>query len=133
MTPAPKRRWPRYTLRTLFVVVTVFGVWLAYEVNWIRQRHEVLTRCQWAYRFYEPVGYNEIPPRMGPRAPNLLGLFGEFGYGSIGLRFETDHARPNLTDAEKVEVKRVRRLFPEAEQVKGFAVVREPMPQKSVD
>jgi hypothetical protein len=28
MTTAPKRRWFKYSLRTLFVVVTAFGVWL---------------------------------------------------------------------------------------------------------
>ena len=43
MTPAPKRRWT-FTLRTLFVVVTVFGIWLGYEMNWIRERHAFLTR-----------------------------------------------------------------------------------------
>jgi hypothetical protein len=28
MISAPKRRWFAYSLRTLFVVVTAFGVWL---------------------------------------------------------------------------------------------------------
>jgi hypothetical protein len=44
MTLVPKRRWPRFTLRTLFVVVTVFGVWLGWQLNWIRQRHVYLAR-----------------------------------------------------------------------------------------
>jgi hypothetical protein len=35
---APNRRWFQWSLRTLFVVVTVFGCWLGYEFNWIRQR-----------------------------------------------------------------------------------------------
>ncbi len=30
MTATPNRRWPRFTLRTLFVVVTVFGVGAAW-------------------------------------------------------------------------------------------------------
>ena len=38
---APKRRWFRFSLRMMFVVVTVFGCWLGYELNWIRQRHEI--------------------------------------------------------------------------------------------
>jgi hypothetical protein len=37
MTTAPKRRWPRYTLRTLFVAVTVVGIlasWAALTVRY---------------------------------------------------------------------------------------------------
>ncbi len=35
-TPTANRRWLRFSLRTLFVVVTVLCVWLGYELNWIR-------------------------------------------------------------------------------------------------
>jgi hypothetical protein len=37
----PPRRWPRYTLRTLFVVVTVVCVWMSWRVNQfrVRERH----------------------------------------------------------------------------------------------
>jgi hypothetical protein len=38
MTPAPKRRWLRFSLRTFFVVVAVFGCWLGWEQYQIRQR-----------------------------------------------------------------------------------------------
>jgi len=41
LTPAPKRRWFRWSLRTMFVVVTVCG-WIGYQLNWIRQRHEFI-------------------------------------------------------------------------------------------
>jgi len=43
MTPLP-RRWFRYSLRTLFVLVTVFCIWLGVQVKWIGDRHEAL---QW--------------------------------------------------------------------------------------
>ncbi len=36
------RRWLRFSLRTLFVVVTLLGVWLGYYVNWHAQRNAVL-------------------------------------------------------------------------------------------
>ena len=42
MTSFPKRRRPRFSLRTLFAVVTLFGCWLGYELNWIRQRREAI-------------------------------------------------------------------------------------------
>jgi hypothetical protein len=46
MTPAPKRRWFQWSLRTLFVVVTVFACWLGYELNSIRQRKQLLKSLQ---------------------------------------------------------------------------------------
>ena len=38
---------PRFSLRTLFVLVTSIAVplgWVAYQLNWIRQRHGFLRR-----------------------------------------------------------------------------------------
>jgi hypothetical protein len=43
-TRAPKRRWFQFTLRTLFVVVTVLACWLGYAVSWIKQRHAFLAQ-----------------------------------------------------------------------------------------
>ena len=40
----PYRRWFRFSLRTMFVLVAVFGCWLGYEMNWIRQRHAFAAR-----------------------------------------------------------------------------------------
>ncbi len=37
-SPAPKSRQFRISLRTLFVVLTVFGVWLGWQVNIINAR-----------------------------------------------------------------------------------------------
>ena len=34
----PKRRWFRFSLRTLFVLVTIIGKRLGYSFNWIRQK-----------------------------------------------------------------------------------------------
>jgi hypothetical protein len=42
MTPAPKRRWFRFSLRTLFVAVTVFAIWLGLELKFIRERRDFL-------------------------------------------------------------------------------------------
>ena len=42
MTTTTTRRWFRFSLRTLFVVVTIVCVlagWLTYSLNWISQRH----------------------------------------------------------------------------------------------
>jgi hypothetical protein len=72
MTPNPKRRWFRFafSLRTLFVVVTVICCWLGYELNWIRQRHEALAKCGFTIEL--PGASQEFLT-----APGCLWLFGE--------------------------------------------------------
>jgi len=36
----PTRRWFRFSLRTLLVAITLFGLWLGYYINWIHQRQQ---------------------------------------------------------------------------------------------
>ncbi len=38
MTPAPKRRWLQFSLRTFLVVLTAAACWLGYYMNWIQRR-----------------------------------------------------------------------------------------------
>jgi hypothetical protein len=37
---SPTRRWFRFSLRTLLVAITLFGLWLGYYINWIHQRQQ---------------------------------------------------------------------------------------------
>src|SRR5262245_27202765 len=39
----PKRRWFRFSLRTLFILIALIACWLAYSVHWIKQRHAYLS------------------------------------------------------------------------------------------
>jgi hypothetical protein len=41
-TQTPPRRWFRYSLRTMFVVVTLFALWLGWELKFIRDRRSFL-------------------------------------------------------------------------------------------
>ncbi len=41
MTTAPKRRWPRFSLRTLFVVVTAFACWLGWNLHQVREHNRI--------------------------------------------------------------------------------------------
>ena len=43
MDAKPKRRWLRYSIRTLLVAVSIAGAWLAYYVRWDRQRRALRT------------------------------------------------------------------------------------------
>jgi hypothetical protein len=42
MTTSPNRRWFRYSLRTLFIVVTIFGIWFGWNLKTVRERKAVL-------------------------------------------------------------------------------------------
>src|SRR4051812_27174232 len=61
MTSAPNRRWFRFRLRTLFVMVTVFGCSLAWNLPSVRARHEALQWCYSACAENAPGKRHEIP------------------------------------------------------------------------
>lgn len=124
---APKRRWFRFGLRTMFVVVTVFACWLGYQLNWIRQRHAFLARkdiiVQHSSAYYP---YD---------APTSLRVFGESGQAVLNVIIVDDvraASCPNfgdrmklLTSREAADVETAARLFPEATSVAGMILSHE--------
>lgn len=42
MPPVPRRRWFRWSLRTLFVAWTLFGLWLSWQLHIVRERNRML-------------------------------------------------------------------------------------------
>ena len=119
MSPVPKRRWFAYRLRTLFVVVTMFGCWLGYELQWIRQRHEFLAD-EWSTRQRLPadgvkvsVTYSNVIGSPAPRAPWMLWAFGEDGYSTVFILADSKNVK-HLTDRDRERVRRARQLFSEA-------------------
>lgn len=46
MIPTPNRRWFRFSLRTLFVLVTVLCVWLGWYANLVGQRQSLLPEIE---------------------------------------------------------------------------------------
>jgi len=99
--PTPKRRWS-FSLRTMFVVVTIVGPlsgWITYQLNWIRQRNGgQIDGSLWKL------------PDPSSNAPWPLWLFGDFGRDGISQTAEESESRQDM-DAER---ERLRRLFPEA-------------------
>lgn len=77
----PSRRpWYQFSLRTLFVVVALVSIplaWVGYSLNWIRQRRE-LVREGWVIEMPYPVFNGERPD-----APCGLWIFGEKGRGCL--------------------------------------------------
>lgn len=96
MTATPPHRWFRFSLRTAFALLTLACLaasWIAYQLNWIRQRQE-------ARAMVKAISITDA------RGPGLLWFFGERGHEIISL------------DSEKLsanEVDRIHQLFPEAD------------------
>src|SRR5438046_2000057 len=92
----PRRRWFRFSLRTLFVAVTIFGVWLGVQAKWIRDRRVFLSEHDHAEIYV-------LEASRIPSAPGALRIFGERGVWAI-----------NTSGMSEGEIAAARRLFPEA-------------------
>jgi hypothetical protein len=100
----PNRRWLRFSLRTLFVVVTVFCVWLGYHVNWIHQRRALLNEQNVAVSFAPA----RRPPSFG------LWLLGERGATAVFLQYN-GWLGIEWSEADEARKIRASQLYPEAQ------------------
>ena len=100
MDERPKRRWFRFTLRTMFVVVTVLGVWLGWNLHELRQRK--LTR-QYIVSHGGYV-FDGVSDRPWNSLPYSWAILGEKPVETVGLplQFEPEDRR------------HIERLFPDA-------------------
>lgn len=99
MSETPKRRWLRFSFRTLFVLVTVVGLWLGWNLHQVRQRDAFSKRIG----LQEGIFSLHVLERRMPITWSLLGAKREYRFN---LR------RDEFGDAE---IERIRVLFPEAE------------------
>lgn len=105
----PRRRWS-FSLRTFFVVMTLVACWLGYRLNWIRERHEMLSAPEEPLMMVSGPNFDwfdgPIPDRPTPFA---LWLFGETTFRALLVE--------PCADAIETEnrLRRARSLFPEAE------------------
>jgi hypothetical protein len=111
MTPAPKRRWFRWSLRTMFVVALLVACGFGYPLNWIRQRHALIeaperTGVEAEYGVaIVPMSLRATARVETNAAPWPLRWLGERGVSTLYVR----------DDMPDPEVARIRALFPEAE------------------
>src|SRR4051794_1559792 len=98
MDAKPKRRWYQFSLRTFFVLVTIFcvgfGYWVHWSQEWIRQRRE------WRDAHPDSIYLRTLITKQDVAPPLGLGLFGERGAVFIWC--------------QKDDVESIRRLYPEA-------------------
>ena len=86
-------KWPRFSLRTLFLLITLIGIplgWVTSQLNWIRQRHDFILHA----------GDYSNPIHAPDSFPWVLRLFREQPHGYVS--------------ATKEEKEKAQRLFPEA-------------------
>jgi hypothetical protein len=106
--PAPNRRWFRFSLRTLFMVVMVVAIasWGGYGFNWMRQRRQLIeNRMPGVYFEFYAGG-----PESSGRLPAILRLLGEKGCRKLFVRVDADQ--------RERQAERIQNLFPEASDVR---------------
>jgi hypothetical protein len=117
MTAVAPRRWLRFSLRSLFIALTILACWLGYQLNWIRQRREFYAKNE--ADMLQHCGSTMIGVQYG-KAPGLLWLFGESAKPLIVLHVEGNSPEA-LTPADLERIRQARLLFPETRGDFGIA------------
>ena len=107
-----KRRWFRFSLRSLLILVTLLAVatgWTIQSLHWIEKRRAALrgsavNSCQ-----------GERPLFTKPIAPGGLWIFGERGQSAQLV---------NISKLAESEIAEVRRLYPESKLMLRFGIFR---------
>ena len=104
---ARPERWPQWSLRGIFLLVTLLSVslgWLGAQLKWIRDRHDLIKST-------ESIRVSLFPPPPAVRAPWSIHILGESGYESlvIGVKYEESPSAEEEELGSKMES-----LFPEA-------------------
>lgn len=117
----PQRRWFRFSLRTIFILLAIIAGWVAYDARWIRQRHRFL-----APQNALASGYSIYATNGDTRAPRALSLWGEQGSSMVVVCVVTDRlgAIPKDWNTNAVMME-ARRLFPEATVKPGMVTRQE--------
>src|SRR5262249_20152357 len=107
MPHAPNRRWFRWSLRTMFVVVTILGLWLFPQMKWIMDRRAALRWIVTQGDIWRDVPVSQRAHLGGVPAPWQIRMLGETGVEQIGVVVEAAEVAARRKELE--------RLFPEAE------------------
>ena len=97
-----RRRWFRYSLRTLLILLTLFGVWLGVQGKWVRDRQRML---QW-------LSTKPVTIQYGP-APWPLAISTTKGVKNI-LWCYTNGPSPAERESHRKLQTELENLFPEA-------------------
>ncbi len=115
---APNHRWFRFSLRTLFVALTLACLWLGWNVNKVRNRKHLI---KWAdnhgVEFREFSRWRTFSPQL--REHQAVRLPQTTGIGWFRKTFLEDQPAESIWIPEvwrnEVEVAQIKEAFPEAE------------------
>ena len=103
----PRRRWFRFafSLRTLFVVVTVFGVWLGWQRHIVQERKAIIAELERKGWLFEQGGtqLEEAAPYL--QLPIIRKWLGDDAYLDVKW----------FSDFDEIPASRIERAFPEAQ------------------
>jgi hypothetical protein len=118
---APKRRWFQFSLRTQFVLLTVFAVWLGWNLHIVRQREHVLGSLKPDHRIIAEGEYGNLAIVEDKRSVAKRGLLSPSG--SLPISWRLLGARPIAMTIYvqfgvlNQKAQRIRALFPESQVV----------------
>ncbi|MBI2825907.1 MAG: hypothetical protein HYX69_14575 [Planctomycetia bacterium] len=102
----PRRRWFQFGLGTMFLLVTLFALWLAWELNFIHERQAFLAWVDRKNAEVTNAWFMVNPPRVPPATiPFWRRWLGDTAVDTVELP-------PNSTAADR---DRAKALFPEAD------------------
>jgi hypothetical protein len=106
---APKHRWLRFRLRTMFVLVTAVALWLGWELRIVRQRRAAVAELRGdpSAQVFTVMDY-EIPFDMNDDMPTVPWL--RRFLGDVPVELIRYPAGRNESDK-----RRLKTLFPEAD------------------
>ena len=122
----PKRHWFRFSLRTMFVAVTltcvILGIRFGWRPNWIAQRQEFLAdqQADWddlpsGLRKWQNWGPPHVKSRAGYGTKFTLWFFGETTLSQIQVPIMVGNRAIIWSElAENPKVQMAARLFPDA-------------------
>lgn len=111
MTEPTKRRWFTFSLRTLFILVTVFCVWLGWELNIVRQRSQARRDFEGKFDFTTAEAYAAMYAGTPPDSVATISwprrLLGDEAVQQVWYR-------PWSGGPTQEDITRVGEVFPEA-------------------
>ena len=114
MIAPSKRRWFRFSLRTMFVVGTVFCVFFGFQVHLVRERRAFIATESALLTLHGMRNLTDDFKMHGVSAPWPFGFFGEERQRCMEVYAEgADFAHMTANDWEKAN--NAMRLLPEAE------------------
>lgn len=114
MTDKPPRRWFHFSLRTMFILMTLLCCWLGWELSIVRHRQATLRELQTKHALSITTA-NEYAARYPPGAPIPTLARISFVRRCLGDQAIQEIWHPPHQSVDDPDLKRLAEVYPEAE------------------